>query len=433
MHLPLAASLLAAVAVLLALPAPASAAAFSAAEKTAIVAALNDYRRNTSPQAANMQLVTWDDAAEAVARPYAEACAWKHNSARGDFGENLAAGTVMDGLRAMENWDAEREDYTFVEGGSGTSTGVTGHFTQNNWATTNGVGCGYATCMATDEGFGWAQGFDPVTYVVCNYSPPGNYIGRAPWVSGAACSACPAAAPFCDDGLCSATDPGTGASPTPAAASPTPEAATTGGFTAAEKTAIVDALNDYRRDTTPQAANMQMVTWDDAAEAVAQPYAEACAWEHNSARGNFGENLAAGTVMDGLKALENWDAERDDFTFVEGQQGTSTGVTGHFTQNNWANSNGIGCGYASCMATDPGFEWAQGFDPVTFVVCNYSPPGNFNSQAPWVSGAACSACPASAPFCDDGLCSATDPSAGASPTPAPTPTPPSWHPSREPS
>jgi hypothetical protein len=47
-----------------------------------------------------------------------------------------------------------------------------GHYTQVVWRNTERVGCGYSTCQA--------QGFNFEVWV-CNYDPPGNFIGQAPY------------------------------------------------------------------------------------------------------------------------------------------------------------------------------------------------------------------------------------------------------------
>jgi pathogenesis-related protein 1 len=48
-----------------------------------------------------------------------------------------------------------------------------GHYTQVIWRNTKRVGCGYSTC----------DGGDGFTYEiwVCNYDPPGNYVGQTPY------------------------------------------------------------------------------------------------------------------------------------------------------------------------------------------------------------------------------------------------------------
>jgi hypothetical protein len=48
-----------------------------------------------------------------------------------------------------------------------------GHYTQLVWRNTREVGCGYGTCV---DPMGFSDGV-----WVCNYSPPGNFVGQAPY------------------------------------------------------------------------------------------------------------------------------------------------------------------------------------------------------------------------------------------------------------
>lgn len=113
------------------------------------------------------------------------------------YGENIAfsgikgAGTIMyPPEEAVESWAAEVLcwDYgTILGNGQPTSSSEScdakciadqhssgcGHYTQLVWRNTKEVGCGYATCV-DDNGFS-----DGVW--VCNYSPPGNFVGQAPY------------------------------------------------------------------------------------------------------------------------------------------------------------------------------------------------------------------------------------------------------------
>jgi uncharacterized protein YkwD len=92
----------------------------------------------------------------------ARGCMLGHSS--GEYGENLAAGTVgtMDAASVVDLWCEEAKHYSFRGGGFSTKTG---HFTQVVWRGTKQVGCGRSRCGGIDI---W----------VCEYDPPGNVEGR---------------------------------------------------------------------------------------------------------------------------------------------------------------------------------------------------------------------------------------------------------------
>jgi len=83
---------------------------------------------------------------------------------------------------AVDGWDAEVAcwDYGTINGtercdaqcASGLNSNGCGHYTQLVWRNTRRVGCGYSTCQSGQ-----------FTYEiwVCNYDPPGNYIGQTPY------------------------------------------------------------------------------------------------------------------------------------------------------------------------------------------------------------------------------------------------------------
>lgn len=83
------------------------------------------------------------------------------------FGENLFE---ISGARALPSdivgsWASEVRDYSYR---TNTCAGVCGHYTQVIWASTREVGCAVAR--------------DPAREVwVCNYSPPGNWVGERPY------------------------------------------------------------------------------------------------------------------------------------------------------------------------------------------------------------------------------------------------------------
>jgi len=104
------------------------------------------------------------------------------------YGENIAmsgstrAGDVFSPEDAVAGWVAEVAcwDFGTISGTESCNTACVedlnsngcGHYTQVVWRNTQRVGCGYSTCVA--------QGFNFQVWV-CNYDPPGNFIGQAPY------------------------------------------------------------------------------------------------------------------------------------------------------------------------------------------------------------------------------------------------------------
>ena len=114
------------------------------------------------------------------------------------YGENIATKGIRGGGAtimyppedAVESWAEEVIcwDYgTILGNGQPTSSSEScdpdciadqhssgcGHYTQLVWRNTREVGCGYATCVDRN---GYSDGI-----WVCNYSPPGNFIGQTPY------------------------------------------------------------------------------------------------------------------------------------------------------------------------------------------------------------------------------------------------------------
>lgn len=104
------------------------------------------------------------------------------------YGENLAtfgttaASNFYTPEEAVDSWVSEKAcwDYGTIRGTETcnqtctddlNSTGC-GHYTQIIWRDTRQVGCGYSTCQS---------GNFNMEIWVCNYDPPGNYIGEAPY------------------------------------------------------------------------------------------------------------------------------------------------------------------------------------------------------------------------------------------------------------
>lgn len=119
----------------------------------------------------NVPPLVWDDDLAKTALKWAkqlknEKCAFKHSHVKG-LGENLFMGTTgfFGPTDVVNSWGNEIKDYNYKKN---TCSGVCGHYTQVVWKTTKRVGCAKIECGGNDI---W----------VCNYDPPGNWIGQKPY------------------------------------------------------------------------------------------------------------------------------------------------------------------------------------------------------------------------------------------------------------
>lgn len=140
-----------------------------------VTAAHNKVREGITPApSVPLSPLIWDEELATVAGDYAEKCKYGHS--QGEYGENLfaQAGKVATAEEAVGAWAEEVTDYDYE---TGKCTGKCGHYTQIVWRDSSRVGCGVAFCK-TGSPF---EGFTDWQYVVCNYDPPGNWIGEKPY------------------------------------------------------------------------------------------------------------------------------------------------------------------------------------------------------------------------------------------------------------
>jgi pathogenesis-related protein 1 len=134
---------------------------------------------NDERAAVGVPPLVWSDKLAADAKTWAEHLATlplgpdgKPQLVHGSSGENLWSGTAGRYSTAdkMQGWVNEKKNW---HGGPITKwvTGepVTGHYTQMVWRDTKDVGCATAS-----SSHGW-------DYLVCRYSPLGNYLGQTPY------------------------------------------------------------------------------------------------------------------------------------------------------------------------------------------------------------------------------------------------------------
>jgi hypothetical protein len=129
----------------------------------------------------------WSAAAASVAQAWAANCVYQHNAGRGNLGENIAAayptGNTVDfavGLWASE-WVSYHYDTNTCTPPPPPAPQTCGHYTQLVWRSTVNVGCAVATC-STGWPFGGTPPADPRwDFWVCDYEPPGNYVGQRPY------------------------------------------------------------------------------------------------------------------------------------------------------------------------------------------------------------------------------------------------------------
>ena len=145
--------------------------------EAAAVAAHNQVRAQAVPTPSPvLPAMEWDDAAAAVARDWAGRCHYGHSGTSG-FGENIFASTATGdtiGL-AVASWASEAADYSYADNTCAAGR-ICGHYTQLVWRASTGVGCASQVC---DTGSPFGSGRWVIW--VCDYRPPGNYVGERPY------------------------------------------------------------------------------------------------------------------------------------------------------------------------------------------------------------------------------------------------------------
>lgn len=145
-----------------------------------ILTAHNRARANAKPTPKPpLPALTWSDEAAKRAEAWAAQCKFEHNPQHEGFGQNLAAATPggMTTTEAVESWVGESADYNAANN-TCTPGKVCGHYTQVVWRNTKAVGCAMKTCTKNSP---FGSRFPTWVFWVCDYTPPGNYVGERPY------------------------------------------------------------------------------------------------------------------------------------------------------------------------------------------------------------------------------------------------------------
>jgi hypothetical protein len=141
------------------------------------IAAHNTARASAAPAPKPaLPALSWNASAAAVAQRWADRCTWKHNPERGKLGEHIFAGTgTYTAAQVVGDWDSEKALYSRATNACQPGKAC-GHYTQLVWRGTTSVGCAQKAC-ASGSPFGGGHW----KLYVCDYSPPGNFVGEKPY------------------------------------------------------------------------------------------------------------------------------------------------------------------------------------------------------------------------------------------------------------
>ncbi|SEH06095.1 RICIN domain-containing protein [Candidatus Venteria ishoeyi] len=138
-----------------------------------VVAAHNQWRAEVGLSGLN-----WSDDIAAHAKEWAQVleseagtqtfCNMRHRDQNRRYGENLAGGYRLSPQVVVDMWASEKKDYDITTNRCAAGK-VCGHYTQIVWKNSKQLGCATAQCGNGSQVW------------ICNYNPPGNYVGQTPY------------------------------------------------------------------------------------------------------------------------------------------------------------------------------------------------------------------------------------------------------------
>ena len=154
------------------------------------------------------------------------------------------------------------------------------------------------------------------------------------------------------------------------------------GTTDAAALAALRVHNCARKTVSPIATPpIQPLIWSTTVANQAAVLANACVFQHGDVNG-YGQNIyaAAGGSPPSLSdAATDWASEFANYNYAANT--CAAGETcGHYTQIVWSNTQQLGCALTNCTSNSP---FGSSYPSWTFIVCDYSPPGNYIGQRPY--------------------------------------------------
>ena len=141
-----------------------------------MTAAHNAARAAVMPEATPpLPQMEWSSTVAASAQAFVDNCVFADTGP--PYGSNAFAGTgKYTPAEVVAAWVAEDANYDYATNTCAPSAEC-GHYTQVVWRDSTELGCGMANCTANNP-FGGSGAWQ---LWVCNYNPPGNYVGMKPY------------------------------------------------------------------------------------------------------------------------------------------------------------------------------------------------------------------------------------------------------------
>jgi pathogenesis-related protein 1 len=143
-----------------------------------MTAAHNEARAAVQPPATPpLPTMSWSSTIAASAQAFTTNCVFADTGP--PYGSNAFAGTgTYTPAQVVASWVGEDANYDYATNTCAPGQ-MCGHYTQVVWRDSVGLGCGMTNCTKNNPFSGDGNG--PWQLWVCNYDPPGNYVGEKPY------------------------------------------------------------------------------------------------------------------------------------------------------------------------------------------------------------------------------------------------------------